>query len=70
MNLTDYLKKNGLTQAEFGLRLHPPMTQMHISHVVTGRLRISLSRALEIEKKTAGEVPASDWVQASSKKTF
>lgn len=62
MKLSDYLKKRGMTQTEFGRLLNPPMTQMHISHVVNGRVRISLERAVEIEEVTGGEVTVRDWM--------
>lgn len=63
MKLTEYLKRNRLTQAEFGRRLNPPMTQAHLSHILSGRSRISLARALEIQAVTGGEVPVTEWVE-------
>lgn len=63
MKLADYLKSKGLTQTEFGKLLNPPMTQVHVSHVINGRLRISLERAVEIEELTNGEVSVRDWLK-------
>lgn len=63
MRLNEYLKSKGITQTEFGQKLSPPMTQMHISHVINGRVRISLERAVEIEEMTGGEVSVRDWVR-------
>ncbi len=67
MKLPDYLKREGLTQTQFGQKLNPPMTQMHLSHVINGRTRISLARALEIAEVTNGEVPVHEWIEPSSR---
>lgn len=68
MKLTDYLKRKRLTQAEFGLLLNPPMSQAALSHVINGRIRISLERALEIQTVTSGEVAVTDWVRANDQR--
>ena len=66
MRLNDYLKSKGVTQTQFGLSLNPPMTQMRISHLITGRTRISLRRSVEIQRVTNGAVTVFDWLDSET----
>ncbi|MBL0918027.1 MAG: helix-turn-helix transcriptional regulator [Hydrogenophaga sp.] len=66
MRLRDYLQKHRLTQAAFGQRLHPPVTQGKVNHWINGTRRVSLAEALQIEAVTGGEVSPADLVRLDS----
>lgn len=68
MKLAEYLKSKMVTQTEFGRLLNPPMSQVHLSHVINGRVRVSLKRAIEIEEVTDGAVTVRDWLAAEEEK--
>lgn len=63
MRLNEYLTKHGVTQAQFGLLMNPPRIQTHVSAWITGRLRVSLADAVQIERLTNGEVSVEDWIE-------
>lgn len=62
MKLAEYMQREGLSQAEFARRtgLSQPMVCLWLS----GKRRPGLESALAIESATAGEVPASSWLEA------
>lgn len=57
MRLKDYLHKHKITQAAFGQRMRPPVSQGKVNHWINGTRRVSLAEALVIEELTGGEVP-------------
>lgn len=64
MRLRDYLQAHGLTQAAFGQRLCPPVSQGKVNHWINGTRRVSLAEALQIQAVTGGEVSPGDLVLA------
>lgn len=56
MRLRDYLQKHQITQASFGQRMRPPVSQGKVNHWLKGSRRVSLAEALQIERITDGEV--------------
>lgn len=56
MHLRDYLSAQGLSQAAFGLRLTPAVSQGKVNHWLEGRRRVSLAEALQIQHLTEGAV--------------
>ncbi len=59
MNIEQYLKKHGLTQAEFSRMLAKKRVMLSagaVSHFITGRTRPSPQRAIQIEKATNGQI--------------
>ncbi|MDP3625033.1 MAG: hypothetical protein Q8S12_00435 [Hydrogenophaga sp.] len=60
MQLREYLQKHQLTQATFGKRLTPPVSQGKVNHWINGTRRVSLVEALQIESLTGGLVSAED----------
>lgn len=60
MQLNDYLKKESQSQREFGSTLLPPASQALVSQWIQGVTRVTLSYALQIERKTNGEVTPQD----------
>jgi DNA-binding transcriptional regulator YdaS (Cro superfamily) len=60
MRLKDYLQKHKITQAAFGRRVCPAVSQGKVNHWINGTRRVSLAEALQIEALTAGEVAAAD----------
>ncbi|MDX9843611.1 MAG: YdaS family helix-turn-helix protein [Aquabacterium sp.] len=60
MQLKDYLLAEGLTQAEFGQRLTPAVSQGKVNHWLHGTRRVSLAEALQIEEVTQGKVTVKD----------
>lgn len=60
MNLTEYLNRHGISQAEFGALYSPPASQSLVSQWCKGVTRMTLQRALETVRLTAGEVSAED----------
>lgn len=65
MRLKDYLQKHRITQASFGLRMQPPVSQGKVNHWLNGTRRVSLAEALQIQTLTAGEVAPPDLLPAS-----
>lgn len=60
MRLRDYLQKHKITQAAFGQRMRPPVSQGKVNHWINGTRRVSLAEALQIEVLTDGDVPPTD----------
>lgn len=60
MRLRDYLSKHKLTQAAFGQRMRPPVSQGKVNHWLNGTRRVSLAEALQIQVLTEGEVEPTD----------
>ncbi len=56
MHLRDYLQLQGISQAAFGQRLVPPVSQGKVNHWLEGRRRVSLAEALQIQRLTQGNV--------------
>lgn len=54
MDIETYLKHKGISQAEFAK--HMGVTQGAVWQWISGESRITAERALEIEKKTGGEI--------------
>ena len=65
MRLVDYLESKGVTQIEFGKSLNPVASQAQISHWIIGRSRVSVARAVEIERLTHGAVRVEDWLEST-----
>lgn len=59
MDLTQYLKAENLTQAQFAERVQ--VRQSTISKLCSGEIRPSWSMAARIERATAGAVPVATW---------
>lgn len=64
MRLRDYLQKHRITQAAFGQRMRPPVSQGKVNHWLNGTRRVSLSEALQIHTLTSGEVAPGDLLPA------
>ncbi|MFN4114952.1 MAG: hypothetical protein ACK4F7_00440 [Inhella sp.] len=60
MHLRDYLKAAGISQAAFGQKLDPPVSQGKVSHWLEGRRRVSLVEGLQVAKLTDGQVSMED----------
>lgn len=60
MRLRDYLHKHRITQAAFGQRMRPPVSQGKVNHWLNGTRRVSLAEALQIQAVTGGEVCPAD----------
>lgn len=60
MHLNEHLKESGESQSEFGADLVPPASQALVSQWVRGVTRITLSYALQIDRKTRGKVTPQD----------
>ena len=58
--LAEYLKKVGLSQREFGLRLNPPVTQSAVAQWLQG-VPIKAERVLEAAAATEWLVTPHDW---------
>ena len=56
MTLAEYLKAHRITQAEFGRKLDPPVSQGKVNHWLQGTRRVSLAEGLQIVEVTGGEV--------------
>ncbi len=67
MKLDEYLNKNGLSQAEFGKKLTPPVSQGLVSQWINGGTRVTLDNALEIERVTDGSVTVRDCAEMFQK---
>jgi transcriptional regulator with XRE-family HTH domain len=57
--LKSWLSANNLTQTQFAARLG--VSTPHLSLLISGKKRPSLSLALKIERATNGTVPVSIW---------
>lgn len=62
MRLRDYLQQHQITQAAFGQRMTPPVSQGKVNHWINGTRRVSLAEALQIEIVTGGAVSPRDLV--------
>lgn len=62
MKFSEYLKEEGVSQREFGLRLSPPVTQSAVAQWVAGG-RIEAERVLEASAATGWKVTPHDWRQ-------
>ncbi len=62
MRLRDYLQQHQITQAAFGQRMTPPVSQGKVNHWINGTRRVSLAEALQIEIVTGGAVTPRDLV--------
>jgi len=60
MQLSNYLDEHGKSQAGFGAELDPPASQSLVNQWLRGVTRITLAYALEIERKTKGQVTPQD----------
>lgn len=60
MHLSDYRKKKGQTQAEFGGLLSPPASQGLVSQWECGETRITLDYAVQIDRITKRQVSCTD----------
>lgn len=60
MHLSNYLEARGVSQANFGAELEPPASQSLVNQWLRGVTRITLAYALEIERKTEGNVTPQD----------
>lgn len=56
MKLRSYLMAHKITQAEFGQKLRPPVSQGKVNHWLQGSRRVSLAEAIQIVELTGGEV--------------
>lgn len=56
MHLDEFLKEAGLSQADFGKKLNPPVSQGLVAQWVKGKTRITLSSALQIAILSNGNV--------------
>lgn len=62
MRLRDYLQKHNVSQAAFGRRMSPPVSQSKVNHWISGARRVSLVEALQIQRITDGEVALEDLI--------
>lgn len=60
MRLDDYLREHKLTQAQFGAKLNPAVSQAQVSQWVRGITRVTLEQALQIDQVTGGAVGPAD----------
>lgn len=60
MNLEQWRKKAGYSQAAFGMSLLPPVTQGLVSQWELGSVRMTLDYALQTEKLSTGYVTPQD----------
>jgi hypothetical protein len=60
VKLADYLKEEGVSQREFGLRFSPRVTQSAVAQWVAGG-RIEAERVLEAAAVTGWKVTPNDW---------
>lgn len=60
MHLQEHLKHAGISQHEFGQGLTPPASQALVSQWLRGVTRITLDYALQIERKSNGQVTPQD----------
>lgn len=69
MDLEDFLKECGWTQADLAARYEPPISQGLVSQWMRGRTRMTLDYALQTERITAGRVTPSDCASLFDKVT-
>lgn len=60
MHLSEYLKEQGRSQAQFGASLRPPVSQALVSQWALGHTAVSLHYSIEIERETSGVVTVRD----------
>lgn len=60
MKFADYLLETGESQADFGQRLSPPVTQSAVAQWVAG-VPIKAERVLDAAAKTGWKVTPHDW---------
>ncbi len=60
MNLEQWRKTAGYSQASFGMSLLPPVTQGLVSQWELGAVRMTLDYALQTEKLSSGYVSPQD----------
>lgn len=60
MRLEDWLKANGMTQAQFAELIDSD--QGHVSDLIRGKSRPRLESVARIEKVTKSQVAAADWL--------
>lgn len=56
MKLQDYLEQNKISQAEWGRKYKPPVTQGAVSHWISGKACMSLEYAIQTHQFTNGLV--------------
>lgn len=57
--LDKWMRRQGFALADVAVLLH--VGEPYISHLRKGRRRLSLTKAMELEKASSGYVPASAW---------
>jgi hypothetical protein len=60
VKLADYLREEGVSQREFGLRFSPPVTQSAVAQWIAGG-RVEAERVLEASAVTGWKVTPHDW---------
>lgn len=60
MHLSEFLEVSNCSQSQFGAELDPPASQALVSQWVRGVTRITLTYALQIERKSNGRVTPQD----------
>lgn len=60
MRLDDFLQEQKITQAQFGAKLNPPVSQAQVSQWIRGVTRVTLEQALQIDQVTDGAVSPAD----------
>lgn len=65
MKLGEYLKKSGLTQAEFAKKIGSH--QAHVSELISGKVLPRIPTISLIRDATKGEVDYGDWLQAAKR---
>lgn len=65
MTLSEYLSANSISQVRFAALIG--VKQATVSRLARGSFVPSLDLAVRIERETAGQVPASSWVEEPQK---
>ena len=66
MKLADYLKEYGISQAAFAVGLKSD--QGHVSDLVTGKVRPTLTTVADVNRLTRGHVSWLDWPTKEKKR--
>lgn len=66
MKLGEYLKKNGLTQAQFAKKIGS--CQAHVSELISGKVTPRIPTISLIRDATSGAVDYGDWLKAVVKR--
>lgn len=66
MQLSTWLRSNGLSDAEFGARLDPPVSQVTVCRWRNGRRHPRPADVRRITVATGGDVTANDFMAALS----